>query len=157
MAISDFYASTIIEVRAYFGFDHFDCDPLDISSALQIEAGEIRRIGEKRCLPNGHEMKNPFNSWSIESEGLSKDINDHLRQLLSRLIGKNKLLEERFGKPSFSVLWKGSYLYAGSGPFYESDVLSGIAVFGANLWQDIYQIDQPDKEIDNNSECTKLN
>jgi hypothetical protein len=41
-------------------------------------------------------------------------------------------------------LWEGNYLYAGSGPFYEADVIAGIATLGADLWQDIYQIDEDD-------------
>jgi len=158
MAISDFHASTIIKVRVYFGFDQFECDPSEISIALGIKPDEVRRKGEKRKLRNGKEMKmeNRANSWGIESKSDSKDINDHLRELLVKLKGKEKLIEERFGKPSFSVLWEGNYLYAGSGPFYERDVLKGIVAFGADLWQDIYQIDQSDDEIENKSEFKRI-
>ena len=156
MAISDFYASTVIEVRAYFGFDQFDCDPKDISTALKIEADEILRKGEKRQLRNGDEIENTSNSWTIESNSSSKDINDHLRELLKRLEGREKMIEQHFGKPCFSILWKGNYLYAGSGPFYESEVLRSIANFGAELWQDIYQIDQSDDEIENKSEFKRI-
>ncbi|MGD0059625.1 MAG: DUF4279 domain-containing protein [Verrucomicrobiia bacterium] len=151
MAISDFSASTIIEVRANFGFWQFDCDPNKISASLNITADEIWRKGEKRRLRDGKETENRWNSWHIRSKGNSKDANDHLRELLTRLKGKENLVAQEFGKPSFSVLWKGNYLYAGSGPSYESDVLKGIALFGADLWQDIYQIDQSDDEIENKS------
>jgi hypothetical protein len=156
MAISDFHASTIIKVRAYFGFWQFDCDPSDITTSLNIDADKIWRKGVKRQLRNGTEIENQWNSWTIESKGNSKDANDHLRELLARLEGKEKLVAQQFGKPSFSVIWKGNYLYAGSGPFYESDVLKGIAGFGADLWQDIYQIDQRDDEIENKSEFKRI-
>ncbi len=54
------------------------------------------------------------------------------------------------------MLWKGNYLYAGSGPFYESDVLKGIARFDSDLYQDIYQIDQSEDEIANKSEFKRI-
>jgi len=54
------------------------------------------------------------------------------------------------------VLWKGNYLYAGSGPFYETDVLKGIACFDAELYHDIYQIDQSEGEIENRSEFKRI-
>jgi len=47
-------------------------------------------------------------------------------------------------------------LYAGSGPFYESDVLKGIACFDAELYHDIYQIDQREGEIENRSEFKRI-
>jgi hypothetical protein len=46
------------------------------------------------------------------------------------------------GAPSFSVLWVGNYLYAGSGPFFEADVIAGVARLKASLYQDIYQVDE---------------
>ena len=33
-------------------------------------------------------------------------------------------------------------MYAGTGPFFEADVLHGIAQWDAELYQDIYYIDQ---------------
>lgn len=51
-------------------------------------------------------------------------------------------MRTEFGRPSFSVTWFGNYLYAGSGPYYEADVLRGIASWDAMLWHDIYQVDQ---------------
>lgn len=144
MALSEFYESTIEEVRAYFGFSEFECDPQEISSALGIEPTEVRRKGEQRVLRNGREFTIPFSSWSIESDSDSKDINVHLRQLLQRLDGKEQRIDAKW-KPSFSILWRGNYLYAGSGPFFEFDVLAGIVRCGADLWQDIYQVDNDDE------------
>jgi hypothetical protein len=142
MAISDFHASTIVEVRAYFGFDEFACDPDEITSALGIAPDEVRRKGEIRKLRGGREVRCPSNDWSIQSRSGSKDVNEHIRELFARLSGVSGRIRPEFGTPSFSVLWKGNYLYAGSGPFYEADVIAGIAALGAMLWQDIYQIDE---------------
>jgi hypothetical protein len=141
MSISDTYKETIIEVKAYFGFDDFDCDPDEISKTLGIEPDSVSRKGDVRTLKNGKEVPVTKSVWSIESVSDSKDINIHLREILDRLNGVAGKVETRFGSPDFSVLWKGSYLYAGSGPFYEADVLQGIASLNGMLWHDIYQID----------------
>jgi hypothetical protein len=143
MALSELYESTIIEVKAYFGFDHYACQPEDISLALGLQPDDVRRAGDRRAIgKKGKQIAVPFNSWSIESHCQSKDVNDHLRELLRKLKNTRSQMKPEFGEPTFSVLWKGSYLYAGSGPFYEADVVQGIAELGASLWQDIYQVNQ---------------
>lgn len=141
MTISDTYASTIIEVKAYFGFDGFDCEPEMITTALGVKPDEIRRKGDVRTLKNGRQIENSKSYWGIESSSDSKDVNVHIRELLERLAGCCDKIQLQFGNPDFSVLWKGNYLYAGSGPFYEADVLQGIAKINGMLWHDIYQID----------------
>lgn len=62
--------------------------------------------------------------------------------LLGRIDGKQELCKAEFGQPTFAVMWKGNYLYAGSGPFYDADVIMRIASWRAELIQDIYQVDQ---------------
>ena len=146
MALSDFYESTIIEVKAYFGFSEFTCKPEEITETLSIQPVETFRKGDLHKLRNGKVVPRPRSSWSIESQSPSKDINVHLRELLKRLYHVDPPFADQFGRPDFSILWKGNYLYAGSGPFYEADVLQGIAAFRADLWQDIYQIDQETNE-----------
>jgi hypothetical protein len=86
----------------------------------------------------------------------SKDINDHLRQLLVRLGAAKAPFDPEWGEPQFGILWKGNYLYAGSGPFYEPDVIAGVAGLGAALYQDIYQVDQDDSEVENKSEVRRI-
>lgn len=156
MTISEFHESTIIEVKAYFGFNHFECSPDEITQAFSIFPDEIQIKGNKRKLKNGHDIDIFFNSWSIESKTTSKDINEHLRELLKILKGKQDYIKPEFGKPGFSVLWKGNYLYAGSGPFYESDIILGIAEWKAELYQDIYQIDQDEEEIEYKSKLKRI-
>jgi hypothetical protein len=142
MAMSEFYASTILKADASFGFAEFACDPDIITQSLGIAPDEIRRKGEKRTIRGGREWVTPFSSWSICSEGDSKDINEHLRMLLRRIDGKQGLCKVEFGPPAFGVTWKCNYLRAGSGPFYEADVIAGIAEWQGELFQDIYHVDQ---------------
>jgi hypothetical protein len=141
MAISDLYASTIVKVRAYFGFSEFGCDPDEITRSLAIAPDEVGRKGDVKLVRAGREVRWPFNSWSLSSRVESKDVNEHLRELLSRLSEVNPEFPVEFGEASFSLLWEGTYLYAGSGPFFEADVVVGIARFKASLYQDIYQVD----------------
>jgi len=141
VALSEFYESTIVGVSASFGFSGYSCDPEEITACLQIKPAEVMIKGEPRTVRGGRTIETFQSSWTIESPSESKDINVHLRQLLSSIPTSQLPFPRKFGPPSFSVSWKGNYLYAGSGPFYESDVLIGIAKLGAMLWHDIYQID----------------
>jgi hypothetical protein len=142
MAISDFHASTIVKVQAYFGFDTFECDPDTITRFMGLQPDEVGLKGSIKTVRAGREIRWPFNSWSLASRAESKDVNEHLRELIDRLSHVTESFPAEFGEPSFSVLWKGNYLYAGSGPFFESDVIAGIARLKAALYQDIYQVDQ---------------
>jgi hypothetical protein len=144
VTLSEFHESTIIHTAASFGFHAFACSPAAITVGLGIAPDETWAKGDKRTLGSGHELVVHHSSWSIVSRSLSKDINEHVRELLVRLQSANRPFDPSWGAPAFGVLWKGNYLYAGSGPFYEADVLAGIAALGAALYQDIYQVDQPD-------------
>jgi len=147
IGLSDFYASTIVKVRADFGFSQFAVDPSEITSVLGIPPSDLRRKGEERIIA-GKPFIVPFNNWLISSSSESKDINVHLRELLDQVLPISERFRPDWNTPSFSVLWKGTYLYAGSGPFYEPDVIHGIAQIGADLWQDIYQVDDPEHNKD---------
>lgn len=142
MAISGLHASTVVNVRAYFGFDRFDCDPDVITRFLEIQPDEVGRKGAVKITGSNREVRWPFNTWSIVSRIESKDVNEHLRELIGRLRHVSGDFPPEFGEPFFSVLWKGNYLYAGSGPFFEADVIVGIARLNAALYQDIYQADE---------------
>jgi hypothetical protein len=148
MAISDFHASTIVRVRAYFGFDSFECDPDAITRFIGIQPDEVGLKGAVKTVRGVREIRWPFNSWSLASRRESKDVNEHLRELIDRLSHVGDSFPTEFGEPSFSVLWKGNYLYAGSGPFFEANVIAGIARLKAALYQDIYQVDQGPEEGD---------
>ena len=143
MALSEFYESTILKVGATFGFGDFACPPAEITTRLRIDPDEVIVKGEKTTL-KGRVFERPFSSWGISSTCESRDVNDHLRQLLKRLEVVNVPFDPLWGEPSFGVLWKCNYLYAGTGPFYDPDVLQGISRYAAALYQDIYQVDEED-------------
>jgi hypothetical protein len=48
------------------------------------------------------------------------------------------------GETFFDVLWKSTYLYAGTGPLIEARHLRGMAELNAGMGFDIYQVDEED-------------
>ena len=142
MALSPQFAEGIHRVRVDFGFSRFDCDPDEITTALGVVPDEIRRRGEARQMQGGRLFTAPFSSWSISRKLGSTDVNDQCRELLRRLDGCASRLDPRWGVPTFSVLYEATHLHGGNGPFFEADVVRGIASFGAELWQDIYALDE---------------
>ncbi len=156
MGLSEFYESTIIKAKASFGFSEFDCDPEEITDALDIKPDQTTRKGEKWIAGSGKAGTRTFNSWRITSKSLSKDINIHLRELLDRLGGKYKLAKSEWGKAAFGITWKNNYLYAGAGPFFEADVLRGIAEWNADLYQDIYYIEEEVNESESSQGLRRL-
>jgi hypothetical protein len=84
-------------------------------------------------------------SWYLSSEGAvdSKDINDHFHYVLERLLpGRDYFAQVPNGETYFDVLWKSSYLYAGTGPLIDAASIAGIAALGAGVGFDIYQVDE---------------
>jgi hypothetical protein len=157
MALSEFYESTIVEVNASFGFGDFPCAPEVITEALGLAPDDARTKGDRRTSAfGGRVIVVPFSTWSIQSVSRSKDINEHLRELLARLGTAKRPFDPSWGEPSFGVSWHGNYLYAGSGPFYERDVLAGIAAVGASLHQDIYQVDEDDEAADGDTRLRRI-
>jgi hypothetical protein len=147
MAISENYERTIEAVRVNLCFDDLDCDPDHITSVLQIQPDLVLRAGDTRELRGGKRIRNPTSQWALDSRSISKDVNVQIRDILERLDPVAHRIEPSWN-PFFNVIWKGNYLYAGSGPFYERDVLAGIARIGGELFQDIYQIDRDDLRED---------
>ena len=141
MALNPEFAATIRKVRVTFGFGQFDCDPSDITTTLGITPDEVRRRGERIWVDPGRTITAPFSSWSLSSSTDSKDVNDHCREVLKRLAGAIGRLDPRWGVPSF-VLYKATHLCGGNGPFFEADVVQGISALGAELWQDIYSLEE---------------
>ncbi len=140
--ISEFYASTVVKVKVDFSLAGFSGAPASVTSALGVEPDWHLEKGDTWITSWGQTRTAAENSWGLESRTDSKDANDHLRELLNRLASRRGAFRPEWGEPSFGILWKGNYLYAGSGPFYEADVLEGVAELGAAIWQDIYQVDQ---------------
>jgi uncharacterized protein DUF4279 len=156
MALSEFYESTIIEAKASFGYSNFECDPDTITRTLGITPDETMRKGEEYVTRSGKTAVRPFNSWGITSRSTSKDVNIHLRELLERLGQRYELVKSEWGSPSFGITWKNNYLYAGTGPFFEANVLQGIVRWKAELYQDIYQVDQDQEEAAGTEQLRRL-
>lgn len=141
VTLSPLYEAKIRMVRVDFGFSSFVCDPDEITTALGIVPDQIRRKGEIRELRGGQRMTVPVSTWCISSRVESKDVNEHCRELLRRLEGCATRLDPRWGVPGFHVLWKATHFFGGNGPFFLADVVSGIAALGAELWQDLYAVE----------------
>ena len=157
MAISEFHESTIVSVSASFGFAQFACPPEEITRELGIEPDLTVTKGSARRILSGRKTGTaPFSTWSISSSCDSKDVNEHLRELCGRLGSAKRSFDPAWGEPTFGVTWKGNYLYAGSGPFYERDVIERIAALGASLYQDIYQVDEEDEEPDGDDGLSRI-
>ena len=143
MTLSEFHEGTIEAVRVTLCLREFECDPDHITGVLGIQPDETRRRGEDREIGVGRQISNRANQWALRSRSDSKDVNVQIRDILERLGEVAKRIEPGW-HPFFDVVWKGNYLYAGSGPFYERDVLAGVAQIGAEIYQDIYQVDRND-------------
>jgi len=142
VSLSEFHLSTIVKTNADFSFTGFACRPEHITDRIGVEPDEVRVKGDKWLSRDGRERVVPTSGWFISSTSQSKDINEHLRELLARLQSANLPFDPAWGEAAFGVLWKSNYLYAGNGPYYAPDVLAGIGSVGAALYHDIYQVDE---------------
>ena len=126
------------DVHAAFGFDMFECDPDEISTALGLAPDAILRKGSVRKPARGGVAVVPFNNWSIKSASIAVDANVHIRQLLERLGDRYRLYRSEWGNPWCEVRYRVAHMHSGGGPYYEPDVLEGLVRWRATLWQDIY-------------------
>lgn len=61
---------------------------------------------------------------------------------MDRLLpSRGAFVQARAARTYFDVLWKSTYLYAGTGPLVNAASISGIAALGAGVGLDIYQVD----------------
>lgn len=77
-----------------------------------------------------------------------KDINEHLKVLLDQLLPKRAAILgfAARGESYVDVVWKSTYLYAGTGPLIDAQYLKGITDLGAGIGFDIYQIDEDEDD-----------
>lgn len=148
MPISELHASHIRKVNVTFCLSGLELDPAHVSHRLGLHGDETRRRGdERRNKRTGFLMGyHDEGFWALSSlpRVTSKDVNDHFRWLLEKLLShRETVLELKTGGESyFDVLWKSTYLYAGSGPLLDADSLAGVAALGAGMGFDIYQVDE---------------
>ncbi|HYP26437.1 MAG TPA: DUF4279 domain-containing protein [Blastocatellia bacterium] len=147
MAISDLHASHIKRVEVNFGIFGQGLNPGEVTQAIGIQPDGSGLSGDDKTNYLGQVIgTHPEGFWilSTESKVKSKDINDHLRYLLTQLL-PHRAAVLRFahgGETYFDIVWGSTYLYAGTGPVIERDCLRGVAELEAGMGFDIYQIEE---------------
>lgn len=151
MPISDLHASHIRRVHVEFVLEAPELEPDSVTRITGLEPSGSAKRGDGRENAKGtvvgtHEQ----GWWQFSSEGAvdSKDINDHLRFLLERLLPHQEWIRLAAcnGETFFDVLWESTDLYAGSGPVIDPECMGGIAALGAGIGFDIYQVDDDSTE-----------
>jgi len=140
LTLSSSHEATIESVRVRFCLAEFSDDPDRITATLGIQPDLVLRVGDQRQLHGGVRVPIRHSHWEIRSRNDSKDVNVQIRSLIALLDPVVTKIDPAWN-PFVDVIWKGNYLHAGSGPFYERDVIAGIARLGAEIFQDIYQVD----------------
>ncbi|QEL15117.1 DUF4279 domain-containing protein [Limnoglobus roseus] len=152
MAISDFHASHIRRVRVTFTVSAPELDPTEVTRRMGLTPSQSNRRGEERRHPRSGATLEPYlvGCWTVSSTPAidSKDVNDHFRWLLDRLLpGQAVILPlATEGETYFDVLWESTYLYAGTGPLLDAECLAGVAALNAGMGFDIYQVDETSTE-----------
>jgi hypothetical protein len=122
-------------------------DPEAVTKTLGISASRHACRGDERRNFNGDVIGvHECGWWKLSSKDVvvSKDINDHFRFLLDRLLPfREEIISfAEGGETYFDVLWESTYLYAGTGPLLDAASIAGAAALHAGMGFDIYQIDE---------------
>lgn len=141
------YESTIVSVAVTFSVSAPDLDPQSISEATGIAPTATARRGDERRNVRGQLLTPETEGWwalSTRDRIESRDVDDHFRDLLKLLVPYRAVLCSfaAQGETYFDVVWKSTYLYAGSGPLLAADVIAGVASLDASIGFDIYQVDK---------------
>ena len=134
-----------IKVSLYISGKDIDLEEISVLAGRTADYAVSR--GDKRLNSVGkvigiHEQS----EWILSTEGrvASKDINEHFRYLFRSISSADALLVARLegwgAETYFDVLWESSYLYAGTGPILENDVIGEVAKLNGKIGFDIYQI-----------------
>jgi hypothetical protein len=153
--ISKSHASHIRKVNVGFIISGPKVKPEQLSALINTLPDRSARKGDERRNAKGQILGYEKNGWwridsmpRLKVSGIrKKDINEHLKVLLDILLPHrerlNKLSEG--GETFFDVVWKSSYLYAGTGPLIEARYLEGVADLKAGIGFDIYQVDEDEE------------
>jgi hypothetical protein len=147
MGISELHASHIRKVEVNFIISGHTLNSEAVTQTIGIQPDHFGCAGDEKKNFLGQTIgTNSEGFWALSTKNkvVSKDINDHLRYLLSQLLPhREEILKlAQAGKTYFDILWQSTYLYAGTGPVIEKDCLQGIAELKAGMGFDIYQIDE---------------
>lgn len=149
MCISEFHASHIRKVRVGFIISGESLDHQKVTDALGIQPDLYANRGDTKVIGKAVGIHNE-GFWRIDTQGKvdSKDVNDHLHYLLSLLLPHKDIILElaKNGETHFDVIWKSTYLYAGTGPLIDKECLSGIGQLNAGMGFDIYQVEDEPSE-----------
>jgi hypothetical protein len=157
MPISTLHASHITDVNIGFVLAGPELDPASVSQALGIAPDTSARRGEARLNPGG-QPRAPWDHgwWRINSAPrvsskdvhVCRDINAHFEALLAELLPHRGAILQlaRGGSTYFDVLWKSTYLYAGTGPLIDPTCVRGMAALEAGVGFDIYSVEAPENE-----------
>jgi hypothetical protein len=151
MTINAKHASHIRKVKVGFIITGDTLNPNIVTERLNIAPDDSAQKGDERQNLLGQQLTpHAEGFWRIDTENnvYSKDINDHLRYLLDRLLPhRDQILQlAQKGETFFDVLWQSTYLYAGTGPIIDAENIQGIAQLQATMGFDIYQIDENEND-----------
>jgi len=140
------YEDHIGRVRVGFILSAPALAPDDVTALVGLEPSHSALHGGERKNFRGDVLGTEDEGyWRYDSHPsiTSKDVNDHIRYLLSLLLPHRDGLRliARDVVAYFDVLWESSYLYAGTGPVLDQDCVAGIAALSAGIGFDIYQVD----------------
>jgi len=157
MTISEHHAAHITDVNVGFVLEGPELDPASVSRALGIAPEASAHRGDARLNASG-QPRPPWDHgwWRINSSSripspdilVRRDINAHFSALLGALLPHREAISEfaRGGSTFFHVLWKSTYLYAGTGPLVDPECIQGMAALGAGVGFDIYAVEEPENE-----------
>ena len=144
MGISGSHASHIKKVHVRFIISGESLDHKQVTDALGIKPDVCANRGDTKVIGKAVSVHSE-GFWRIDTQGKvdSKDINDHLKFLLSLLLPHKDVILEmaQNGETYFDIVWKSTYLYAGTGPLIDKECLSGMSQLNAGMGFDIYQVD----------------
>jgi hypothetical protein len=110
------------DVWVFFDLHGFEMSPHEISNTLGLSPGTSSYSAVDPAL----------NSWSIMSDIITNDVNEHLRYLLSQLEGQENCIQAKWN-PCFEVHWQMDCLAPGKALNYDADVVRGIVRCKASL------------------------
>jgi len=151
MDLNPSYESHIVKVAVAFEPTAPDLDPDDLSRILNVKPDDSAKPGDERRNYAG-DLLAPHQEgwWKLSTEGKvqSKDINAHFNYLLDILLPHKEEILKLIanGETYFNVVWKSTYLYAGTGPIIERECINGIAALNAEIGFDIYQVNEKESE-----------
>lgn len=154
--ISKYDLKYVVRTYASFSLSNSDMHPKEITERLNLNPLSIEVKGEWIGLPKGGGYFAEENHWYIRSTSDSLDINIHLSELLDLIEPIANKFETSMGYPEFTITYLNNYLYAGSGPTIESEIVARIGKLNATMSFDIYQVDQDLTEEEKNSKFRRI-